>query len=89
MRLLIILFFVLYSGAASAWDGVDAETGEEVEIGKGNLVRSGQEIEIYDGETGENKTVTVESVTGSGNSVTVEVYDDEKGETRTFEMEKD
>lgn len=29
-----------------AWDGIDSDTGGAVEIGTGNLVRSGQTIEI-------------------------------------------
>ena len=31
-----------------AWEGYDYETGNYVEIEKGNLVREGEEIEYYD-----------------------------------------
>ncbi|UWU14140.1 DUF5334 domain-containing protein [Rhizobium sullae] len=73
--------------SAYAWDGVDAATGNAVEIGKGNLVRSGQTIEIYDSGSGEYRDVDVESITRGAGSVEVEVYDSEAGEYRTLEME--
>lgn len=72
---------------AAAWDGVDADTGNSVEIGKGNLVRSGQDIEIYDSDAGEYRDVEVQSIQRSGGSIEVEVYDAESGEYRTLEME--
>ncbi|HBR21734.1 MAG TPA: hypothetical protein DD713_04095 [Nitrospiraceae bacterium] len=70
-----------------AWDGYDYEKGSYIEIGKGNLVRSGKDIEIYDYGTGEYKDVEVESIKRYGSSVEVEVYDYSTGEYRTFEME--
>jgi hypothetical protein len=72
---------------ASAWDGVDSETGNSVEIGDGNLVRPGQDIEIYDSDAGEYRDVEVESIQRSGGSVEVEVYDAESGESTVLEME--
>jgi hypothetical protein len=72
---------------AYAWDGTDAATGHAVEIGKGNLVRSGLDIEIYDCGAGEYRDVTVESIQSYGSTVEVEVYDNESGEYRTLEME--
>ncbi len=80
--------FILSSmSPAAAWDGVDAQTGASVEIGKGNLVRSGQDIEIYDSGAGEYRDVEVQSIQRYGGSVEVEVYDSESGEYRTLEME--
>ncbi|RWO93729.1 MAG: hypothetical protein EOQ98_34220 [Mesorhizobium sp.] len=73
---------------AFAWDGTDT-TGESVEIGKGNLVRTGRDIEIFDGGSGEYRDVTVESIRRYGSTVEVEVYDTESGEYRTLEMEDD
>lgn len=72
---------------ALAWDGVDSNTGDSVEIGKGNLVRPGQDIEIYDWGSGEYRDVEVQSIQDNGGSVEVEVYDTESGEYRTLEME--
>jgi len=72
---------------ASAWDGYDYESGNYIEIDKGNLVRSERDIEIYDYEAGEYKDVEVESIHRYGGSVEIEVYDGDAGEYRTFEME--
>jgi hypothetical protein len=89
----MIKYFILGAGlvlaplTAHCWDGTDASSGEAVEIGKGNLVRSGRDIEIYDHGAGEYRDVTVESIQRSGSSVEVEVYDQESGEFRTLEME--
>ncbi len=70
-----------------AWDGVDTESGNDVEIGSGNLVRPGRDIEVYDYGSGSYRDVEVQSIRRSGSSVEVEVYDNESGEYRTFEME--
>jgi hypothetical protein len=81
--ILLILWVITPLSLSIAWDGYDYEKGGYIEIEKGNLVRPGKEIEIYDYSDGEYKNVEVESV----NSDEVEVYDNETGESRTFEME--
>ncbi|MBK5565213.1 MAG: DUF5334 family protein [Ensifer sp. SSB1] len=85
----MILFAVtvVLSGPAYGWDGTDTETGASIEIGKGNLVREGRDIEIYDSETGDYRDVTIENIDRYGSDVEIEVYDSESGEYRTFEME--
>jgi hypothetical protein len=77
----------LFSYPAFAWDGYDYEEGNYIEIEEGNLVREGEEIEIYDYSDGEYKYVTVEEIDSYGGTTEVEVYDYETGEYRTFEME--
>jgi len=72
---------------ASAWDGYDNNSGSYIEIDKGNLVRSGQDIEIYDHGTGEYKNVEVQSIDSYGTSTEVEVYDYDTGEYRILEMD--
>ncbi len=89
MKLNLFVLFVLISSTAFAWDGYDYEKEAYVEIDKGNLVRSGNDIEIYDYSTGEYKDVEVQDIHDSGSTVEVEVYDYETGEYRTLEMEKD
>ncbi|PDS28028.1 hypothetical protein CO650_28590 [Rhizobium phaseoli] len=79
--------FLAATASCLAWDGVDSETGASVEIGKGNLVRSGETIEIFDQESGEYRDVDVQSIQRSGSSIEVEVYDSESGEYRTLEMD--
>ena len=82
-----IASFFLMPLIAQAWDGYDYESGSYVEIESGNLVRPGEDIEIYDYGTGEYKNVEVESISGSGSGTEVEVYDYDTGEYRTLEME--
>ncbi len=84
--LITILASALLPGVANAWDGYDYDKGRYVEVEKGNLVRQGREIEVY--EYGEGyKTFEVDSVRRSGSRVELEVIDSETGEARTFEME--
>lgn len=89
MKFKYLLALLLASQAtyALAWDGTNSATGDSVEIGKGNLVRPGQEIEIYDYGTGGYRSVTVESINSGFGSVDVEVYDSESGEYMTLEMD--
>lgn len=87
MKTLLAIVFMLSAVPAFAWDGYDYDKGAYVEIGKGNLVRPGQDIEIYDYGSGEYKDVEVESVTGTGAGAEVEVYDHDTGEYRTLEMD--
>ena len=88
MRLILCFLFLCISSLSLAWDGYDWESGSYVEIEDGNLVREGEEIEIYDWETGEYNDVEVESVTTSGSGAEVEVYDWDSGEYRTLDMEQ-
>lgn len=89
MKKLLLLSLCLLSFPVIAWDGYDYETGSYIEIEKGNLVREGEDIEIYDYGTGEYKNVEVQDIDSFGSTVEVEVYDYDTGEYRTFEMEKD
>lgn len=80
---------IVAASAAHGWDGIDSGTGGAVEISKGNLVRNGSTIEIFDHEAGEYRDVDVQSVRRIGGSVGVEVYDNDSGEYRTLEMDAD
>ncbi|WP_260854797.1 DUF5334 domain-containing protein [Mesorhizobium amorphae] len=66
---------------------MDTSTGNQVEIERGNLVRSGNDIEVYDYGSGEYRDVSVEDINRHGSTVEVEVYDHQSGEYRTLEME--
>jgi hypothetical protein len=87
LKLLYAFVLMLSPLAASAWSGYDSEKGAYVEIDEGNLVRAGQDIEVYDGNTGEYTNVEVQSVIGSGSGAQVEVYDSSTGEYRTLDMD--
>lgn len=69
---------------ALSWQGTD-EDGNDIEIGKGNLVRRGLEIEYE--RHGESVSATVDSIRSRGRTVEVEVTDDD-GESHTLEMER-
>ncbi|MEK1925054.1 MAG: DUF5334 family protein [Rhizobium giardinii] len=85
--LLSIVAFAGLSSSALAWDGYDWESRSYVEIEKGNLVREGNNIEIYDWDSGEYRDVTVEDMQSTGSGTELEVYDYESGDYRTFDME--
>lgn len=83
----IAIFLMLLPTTAMAWEGYDYDTGNYVEIEEGNLVRSGEEIEIYDYEDGQYKYVEVQDINRYDSTVEVEVYDSDTGEYRILEME--
>lgn len=83
--LLFLLVFVLPS---FSWDGYDWDKNTYVEIEKGNLVRRGREIEVYDYSTGQYKHYEVDNIRSRTNHVDLDVYDSETGEYRQFEMDR-
>lgn len=86
-RVVFCLACLLCMQTALAWDGQDADTGENMEIESGNLVREGNDIEIYDYGSESYREVTVEDITDNGSSIDIEVYDHQSNRYRTFEME--
>lgn len=86
MKLIIFLLSAFVATSAMAWSGYDYERGAYVDIEKGNLVRSGHDIEIYDYQEG-YRDVEVESIRRAGSKVEVEIRDHETGEQRTLEMD--
>lgn len=89
MKKVILLSLLFVSLSAFSWDGYDYEKGAYVEIEKGNLVRPGKDIEIYDYSTGEYKEVEVQSIEDHGSSTEVEIFDPSSGEYRTLDMDKE
>lgn len=87
LKLFIASSLVLLAAPCSAWDGYDWDKGNFVEIDKGNLVRRGETIEVFDYGEGEFKDMEVLGIERTPGGVEVEVYDPEADETRTFEME--
>ena len=81
--IILVLLSVFIVPCAFAWDGYDVDNGHSIEIEKGNLVRSGNDIEVFDYDTGEYKDYEVQSV----NNNEVEVYDYDTAEYRTFDMD--
>jgi hypothetical protein len=87
LRSLAISLLVFLPAHAIAWDGYDYQNGTYVEIERGNLVRSGNDIEVYDYSTGEYHNMTIENINRYGRSVEIEVYDWNNDEYRTLDMD--
>lgn len=81
-KLILILFLTVIS-STYAWDGYDSENNEYVEIDKGNLVRSGRDIEVYHCDCSSYVDEEVISV----NSYEVETYNPDTGEYHTYDMD--
>jgi hypothetical protein len=88
-KALIAVFALLATcSLAVAWDGTNTNTGSSVEIDRGQLVRSGETIEVYDSSEG-SKTYDVDSINRSGGTVEIEATDTATGESTTLEMDGD
>lgn len=85
----VALSFLLLASPlyATAWEGTETESGNDVEIEKGNLVRTGETIEYFDNNDGEYKSVTIDDINRYGDTVEIEATDDDTGESVTLEME--
>ena len=83
MRIGLITMSIFLPFYAFSWGGYDSDSGSNIEIEKGTLVRPGETIDVYDYDSGDYKTVDVESVT----SDEVEVYDSNSGEYKTYDMD--
>lgn len=86
MRPAIVVISLLVGGPGFAWEGTDTGTGNTVEIEKGQTVREGREIEVYDYGSGSYRSVDVDSVRQSGGSVEIEGTDS-SGKSVILEME--
>lgn len=86
--LLAVLTVSITVTQAFAWDGTNTTTGSSVEIERGQLVRSGRTIEVYDGDQG-YKEYDVDSIRRSGRTVEIEATDTSTGESTTLEMDGD
>lgn len=84
-QVLMLVCCALMPAVALAWGGYDVDSGGNIEIESGNLVREGEMVEIYDYDADEYRDVSIESVNGDGQ---LEVYDYETDEYRTFEMDE-
>lgn len=86
VRPAILLIWLASASGAAAWDGTHSETGNTIEIEKGQTVRSGREIEFFDYGTGGYRTMDVDSVRRSGSSVEIEGTD-ANGNSVTLDMD--
>jgi hypothetical protein len=86
-HLLAVTTVALLPFTASAWEGEELDSGDSIEIESGNLVRPGQEIEVYNWDEGDYDYYDVERVDRYGSEVEVEVYDYQEGEYEILRME--
>ena len=77
---ILIAFVLLFPNISNGWEGVDLDTGNDVEIERGNLVRRGNDIEIYDYGDNSYKDVEVTGIYRDNDSVIIDIYDYENGE---------
>lgn len=89
MKRIAALAAVVLSPACLAWDGFDWNQGTYVEIGKGELVRPGQAVEVFDYRQGQYRQMEVQQIDRSATGRTeIQVIDSQTGQPRTFEMDK-
>lgn len=89
MRWALAIFLLWPCAVGFAWDGYDYDNSASVEIEKGNLVRSGNDIEFYDHDNGAYHQGNIEDINRSGSEVEVAIYDYETQQHRTLTMEDD
>ena len=82
---LAIAALLLTGGAALAWSGTDQE-GRPVEIGRGELVRPGLDVDAE--VDGESRQLSIDSVRRSGGRVEIEATDQD-GNSVTLDMDED
>ncbi|MBO5064189.1 MAG: DUF5334 family protein [Campylobacter sp.] len=84
-----LLCVILCINTCLGWSGYDWENGSYVDIDKGNKVRAGRDIEIYDYKDGQYKDVEVQSVRKRYNGKTeIEIYDPSDNSYRTLDMDR-
>lgn len=85
-RSLALVLLALSGEPALSWEGTD-QSGNSVVIEGGNLVRSGEDIEVFNYGAGRYENYTVEGIHRAGGLVELEVYNHDTGEHTTLEMD--
>ena len=83
--LLAVMLMSVNAPGAFAWSGTDQD-GRSVEIGRGELVRPGLDIEAE--IDGQSRQLSIDTMQRSGGSVEIEATDQD-GNSVTLEMEED
>lgn len=84
-----ILAIILFTSVCFGWSRYDWENHSYVDIEKGNKVRSGSEIEIFDYKDSRYKNVEVLGINrGIGSSTEIEIYDHSDNSYRILEMSR-
>lgn len=89
MSIIFLLLALLTTTPAHAdWAGHDWIKGVDVSIDDDDLLRVGNEVEVYDGADGKYKDMNIENIKEDPEKTTLKVYDKERGEYRVFEIPK-
>lgn len=83
IQYIFILITFINFNLCNAWDGYNWEKGSNIEIEKGNLVRTGLDIEIYHWDTSEYRNEEVLSISNGE----LETYDYDTGEYNIYDMD--
>jgi len=98
----ILVVSVMYFGAhfivatATAWDGVDLDTGSDISLDTGTRatiestgsIEPGMDVEVYNFDLNESMDLEIQSVDpDTGGPLQFEVYDYSTGEYSVLEME--
>jgi hypothetical protein len=85
MRAALIVALLL-SGPASAWEVQDLESGANIDIDRGTVVKTGETIRFYDYGVGEHHTGRITAISFRKGAMDVEVHDDKSDRLRTLVM---
>jgi hypothetical protein len=83
----LLVLLTLMSQNAFAWSGFDNDNNTTIDIGSGELVRTGLTISIFDWSTDDYHDVEVLFLESSFNGTRLEVFDKQTNKKRMFEME--
>jgi hypothetical protein len=84
---ILMIFLCLFGQQSFAWSGYEVGNDNEIEIGKGNLVRDGEIIKFYDWEAGEDRRAEVRDVDDNSGGTDLELYDLKEEKVRFFRMD--
>lgn len=87
MKIIQIIALLLLSKHCFSWEGQNTNTGTQIEIESGNLVRDGEEVEVYDYDLGSYHTVEINNISQYGSIIELEVTDLDTGDQHILEME--
>lgn len=83
----VLLTILLLSGPASAWEGKDLDTGANVDIDQGTLIRTGATIRFYDYGAGEYRSGLVTAISVHKGTMDVQIDDEKSERSRTLAIE--
>ncbi|MDH4984316.1 DUF5334 family protein [Aminobacter anthyllidis] len=80
------ILLIATAKVAFAWNGIDVQTGQDIEIATGTTIEEGQNVEIFDYQSDEYREVLVITVRSNGHRLEIEVLDKNVKRTRMLEL---